>query len=82
MMQFHKIIENKAINERNLTNIPHKRLLTCTLRGSGARDIVGHVCAHALCYHRSYTSKTGQGSVWNWVKATGHVMQDRDGRKE
>lgn len=29
-------------------------------------------CAHTqeLCYHGSYTSETGQGSVWKWVKET------------
>lgn len=38
--------------------------------------------AHTLkhCYHRSYTSERGQGSVWNWVKETGDVTSRRESK--
>lgn len=35
-----------------------------------------------LCYHRSYTRKTVQGSLWKWVKVSSDVTHRRADRKE
>ncbi len=39
-----------------------------------------HAHTQKHCYHRSYTSERGQGSVWNWVKETGHVTHRRESK--
>lgn len=53
---------------------------SCIEKKWSERDIAGHTCAHTQRhgYHRSYTSERGQGSVWNWVKETGHVTHRRE----